>query len=503
MLFTGRYFYRIGAVLPEVKLTLPIARSRYRYSNLNTFDPGNEPIYTKRMKQELWTKVLDFDLDFPHSAYGFSTRLAHENYWTITFTQKAILEYKKFMFLAATSNQMVSPSVIVDTVWHQHLIFTESYADLCKLLGKKIEHIPSTHNHAEAEQFKNAAARTKELYAEAFGVMPAAFWQYETMYGQLALPEAKMDMSKYLLLGIIIVLLLATCFYGTLAKWYTQIGNPDFLLGYLGFLVPGMLILTVLNRSKQKQLVAALDHDAFVYELIPAELIYLRWGKAANIVHLLTNDMYRKQKIRISSEQVRLIAINQPVSHVREYLYRDLLENNDNKMFYWKIVEHLSDLKPFSNIVQFGTLLRKNYMNSLLFLRMFLVNVVVLGSIFSYGCIRLLTGISRHKPIGLLVFFLLVSAAMIVLFLVRMSNDLTRRTIPGLYRKRVEELDKSYPANEWNFFLGGKIALTTGMITLIANSSAPGEMNQGSSGGSGCGSSCGSSCGGGCGGCGG
>ena len=66
-------------------------------------------------------------------------------------TQKAIEEYKKFMYLAATSNQMVSPSEIVDIVWHQHLIFTNSYSDFCNLLGKRIEHIPSTHNKSEFE----------------------------------------------------------------------------------------------------------------------------------------------------------------------------------------------------------------------------------------------------------------------------------------------------------------------------------------------------------------
>ena len=87
------------------------------------------------MDQALWNKVLKFDMDGPPSADDFSTRLAKENLWTISFTKNAILEYKKFMFLAATSNTMISPSPIVDIVWHQHLIFTTSYQDFCQLLG--------------------------------------------------------------------------------------------------------------------------------------------------------------------------------------------------------------------------------------------------------------------------------------------------------------------------------------------------------------------------------
>ena len=91
------------------------------------------------MNTQLWNEIEKFDLDNPNDEYGFSTRLAFENSWTIYFTKMAILEYKKFMYLAATSNEMVSPSEIVDIVWHQHLIFTQSYKEFCDILGKKIE----------------------------------------------------------------------------------------------------------------------------------------------------------------------------------------------------------------------------------------------------------------------------------------------------------------------------------------------------------------------------
>ena len=75
---------------------------------------------------KIWNDTLAFEFDSKNDNYGFTVRLAKENYWTYEFTQKAILEYKKFMFLAAINDEMVSPSEIVDTVWHQHLIFTKS-----------------------------------------------------------------------------------------------------------------------------------------------------------------------------------------------------------------------------------------------------------------------------------------------------------------------------------------------------------------------------------------
>src|SRR3954463_5783550 len=93
-----------------------------------------------------WNKVLAHDFDQPFTSFGFSTRVARENFWTRNFTGKAIIEYKKFMYLAATSEMMVSPSPIIDKVWHEHLMFSKSYREFCQVLGKDIQHVPATHN---------------------------------------------------------------------------------------------------------------------------------------------------------------------------------------------------------------------------------------------------------------------------------------------------------------------------------------------------------------------
>ncbi|SRR5260221_2678923 len=140
------------------------------------------------MNQELWKNILDFNLGSgPLSEYGFTTRLENENFWTINFAHDAIIEYKKFMYLAAISDSMVSPSEIVDIVWHQHLIFTQSYEAFCTVLKKKIVHIPSTHQNSDFAQFKLAKERTSALYNEDFGPQPAEFWHYNDIYGRFCL----------------------------------------------------------------------------------------------------------------------------------------------------------------------------------------------------------------------------------------------------------------------------------------------------------------------------
>src|SRR5688572_7704030 len=108
------------------------------------------------MDDILWAKILEFDLDKPLSHYGFSTRLAKENFWTKNFTKRAVLEYKKFMYLAAKADMMVSPAAVVDIVWHEHLTFTKSYQEFCDVLGKQIQHVPSTHARDDFERFRIA-----------------------------------------------------------------------------------------------------------------------------------------------------------------------------------------------------------------------------------------------------------------------------------------------------------------------------------------------------------
>ncbi len=175
------------------------------------------------MNHEHWDKILAFDFDDPPSEYGFSTRLANENSWTATFTTEAILEYKKFMYLAATNDFMVSPSEIVDIVWHQHLIFTQSYQTFCVILGKQIQHIPSTHNKSEFEKFKAAKERTANYYVNEFGHQPKNIWEFNNMFDSLNLKKAKFKIRTFIISGIILALGLLFPAYSLLKPIYLKI----------------------------------------------------------------------------------------------------------------------------------------------------------------------------------------------------------------------------------------------------------------------------------------
>jgi len=126
------------------------------------------------LKNQLWDKILGFEFDEPGTVLTFAARLARENGWNNSYTQRVIDEYKKFIFLCCTSTTQVTPSDPVDQAWHLHLTYTRSYWNtLCRdTLGREIHHNPTKGGKAEQQKFDGLYTSLKEIYKEQFGIMP-------------------------------------------------------------------------------------------------------------------------------------------------------------------------------------------------------------------------------------------------------------------------------------------------------------------------------------------
>lgn len=123
---------------------------------------------------KLWNEIKNFELDEPEISFSFTDRLARENGWTIEYSIRAILEYKKFIFLLTISSQPLTPSDQVDQVWHLHLLYTQSYwEDFCEnTIKRKIHHGPTKGGATEKANFTNWYEQTKELYLKTFHSEP-------------------------------------------------------------------------------------------------------------------------------------------------------------------------------------------------------------------------------------------------------------------------------------------------------------------------------------------
>ena len=130
------------------------------------------------MPDALFDRLVSFRIDPPGVALSFAQRLARENGWSLALAQRAIAEYFRFVWLAMRAGHPVTPSPVVDEVWHLHLCYTRSYWDeLCgQVLQRPLHHGPTLGGAAEDAKYVDWYARTLASYREHFGEPPADVW---------------------------------------------------------------------------------------------------------------------------------------------------------------------------------------------------------------------------------------------------------------------------------------------------------------------------------------
>ena len=451
------------------------------------------------MNTNLWINVHDFDLDNPPSEYSFSTRLAKENHWTIQFTEAAILEYKKFMYLAAMSDNMVSPSEIIDVVWHQHLIFSQSYSKFCQILGKRIEHVPSTHNRNEFEKFKQAKERTRNLYNQTFGEAPSHIWDNRDIYESLQLPKAKYKTRTFIIVGILLSLFLLFPAYLLLKSTYAAINSPLFFSIYVSTIAVAIFALEVYNTTSLTKWINSRDKSAFIFHLLPEEVIYLKSG-LIHAIHVIVNRMVAQQKLQVSDDL--LIAKNDlPPNSSAEYTVLQIIPDN-GKLAYYQLHKFVS-LKPaFKTIEESLDGLKKYFTKSIFFNRLFLINFSILAFLFILGAVRFCTGIVREKPVLFIALDLVAFLIFIIFYLNRLTRIMTQKILPQFYKADMR-INQKQPVDEWKYLLHGKYALVGTFIPLVNHYENHAQRAAPSSDSASCGSNCSSGCGSSCGGCGG
>ena len=135
---------------------------------------------------DLYRRICEFELDPPNAIFPFSAKLSWEYRWTGIFTYRAIQEYKKFVFLSQVVTHQVSPSTIVDRVWHLHLLYTHSYwNEFCgKVLQKPLHHLPSLGSKQEGLQYRHQYRQTLASYRHYFGTAPSDIWNIPKLKGE-------------------------------------------------------------------------------------------------------------------------------------------------------------------------------------------------------------------------------------------------------------------------------------------------------------------------------
>ena len=126
------------------------------------------------MTGDLLDRLLSMRIEEPGAARSFEEALADEEGWPRVRAEKVALEYRRFLYLAATSGREVTPSVLVDKAWHLHLTYSRHYWEtLCgEMLSRPLHHRPSLGGAFESERHRRQYEDTLALYQATFGTPP-------------------------------------------------------------------------------------------------------------------------------------------------------------------------------------------------------------------------------------------------------------------------------------------------------------------------------------------
>lgn len=449
------------------------------------------------MHTALWQNVVDFNFDQPLSEYGFSTRLENEQCWTVNFSAAAILEYKKFMYLAAISDVMVSPSSIVDCVWHQHLLFSKSYEEFCSILGKRIQHIPSTHQQVDFEKFRLAKEKTTILYREHFGEQPTEFWDYPDMLSALRIKKSTIDPTIVFSIATFTLIFLLFLGYQPLKSIYIQIDNPYFLICYIPLSIISFLSLEHYNRSKLRNMVNKWDKSSFVFNLSAMELIYLRRRQINDVIHGVVNQLITDRKIHLSTDQTLRIEDRTDLDQPAKLCVIQTL-NLEGKIKYNDLLIKLQQKPVFHKTVKTMGGLMRHWQKSTTFSQLLIVNLTVIYTVLLLGMERIATGYFRDRPILIIGMMVIVLTVYTIYSVKRLQFILGSVIIPEFYDEHSIKENNGSSNWEWSYFFLGTAVFVGSFESLINKSN---RTNNSGDSGSSC--SSGEGCGSGCGGCGG
>jgi hypothetical protein len=142
-------------------------------------------------KKDLWLRLRQYHFEHlvpPHlsdhiaACFGgpdaatraFATKLQKKLNWSSRFARRAIDEYRKFLYLGVVADFGVTPSKVIDQVWHEHLLFTRAYDQFCQeVLGRPFDHFPELVPTGEqTSTFASQYEATLDLYEKEFDTTP-------------------------------------------------------------------------------------------------------------------------------------------------------------------------------------------------------------------------------------------------------------------------------------------------------------------------------------------
>ncbi|RYG25449.1 TIGR04222 domain-containing membrane protein [bacterium] len=452
----------------------------------------------------LWHRIRDFQIDAPDASFPFSSRLARENGWTPAYARRVIDEYRKFTFLSIAAGHGVTPSKPVDEAWHLHLLYTRNYwEEFCPhALGRPLHHNPSGGTAEDESKYEGWYEQTLSSYERLFGGPPPGdIWPN----GQTP-PKPK---RAWWLLFVPTALMLGGC--GETANPLEWRG-PEFLQ-FFALLYGVCLLAAVLIRQAFRG--NGDGPPANDWQLSIYEKAYLNEGRDLALATAVAN-LTAQNLLEVDRKKGRMRSTGNAKDR-KDPLERAILRAAEsltgaNYQTIRRVVgPHLDEIE---------TSLRRQslWVNGDSVTPSILLPFLVASLPVLLGGAKILVGIERDRPVGILVFGCIAALALNCLFFQAPKRsrygdavlDEFRRAKPnGQFGARwrnapPDELALGVALFGLTALEGGEFAYLQPMVrpvpaSLSNGGSTCGAASSCSGGGGSCG---GGGCGGGCGGCG-
>ena len=377
----------------------------------------------------LWEQIESYEVDKVGASWTLSDKVASENGWTAAYTKRAVLEYKRFVYLAMVAEHVVCPSDQVDQIWHTHLLYTRSYwNDFCKtILPKPLHHSPSSGGEEEEQKYRALYRETLVSYEETFGcVPPIDIWPTVSERFEEALRCRRINLRRYWVLPRLSWLwgrgqvVLAALLPMALLGWTNPLGmkGPAFL-GFFFSLSVGALLVTWFIRnvlvnlaSQAVELEPPLDTSELAClvagpsQVVELALTHLHHGNALRIISpkQFMGLTFGKAKYRF--ERVETSPPEMDDLEARLYEAVDPKEGALVKTVLLAGTEAAS--KIYDRLAARGLLLPRYLIPAV-----HKIPVGILLGLFVLGVIKVAIGIENEKPVGFLIAFCVVAWLMI------------------------------------------------------------------------------------------
>lgn len=364
---------------------------------------------------ELWAR-LDAHPFESTDGLDFAARLAREQGWTRDEARAAIDEYRKFCFLAASVGRCMTPSEIVDQVWHLHLTYTRDYWGVfcAQVLGCDLHHEPTRGNAGETAQFRECYADTLAAYHAHFGAPPERFWpgtierfrngarfRWIDRERHLVLPRPRLPATRVRISAMFAMLLVCTA-----PAAQAQSGNPlDWSGGAFLALYLALMVVCAVATSLWRRALRENGSSDSGFGLDTLQIAYLAGGNT-RVLDAAVAELMDRGAVEWDATSRRLVATGQNADNLSALLNR-IYQHLRVEGQPAKLAQRLDvDLRATqANLETRGLLLDAAARARATWLPLLIPAALVL-----FGAIKIFLGLSRGRPIGFLFVLILITA---------------------------------------------------------------------------------------------